>query len=671
VIDGHGGEDVLYISGPASVLIPMDPDTPIGGSVNGAAPVIRNVEVIHNANVGEPVLEGGVWTNGAVLNLANVTGLRELWSDFSEAESGIYSAIYKNAALNTVFGVTGVGEGVAASVDLGIATSLTGTADTLKLALDGDNTGGEVGVGWNNNANSGIETIAIDVEEGNATQLKFAGNATVKNIVVTGAGDLTIGISPGLGDEMAKVELFDASAATGDITWTTGELEKAATILGGAGDDSFTLNGSKAFTVDTGAGDDKIDITKGAASNKLNVQAGDGDDVVTLSGAKLATSDVIDGGEGTDTIAISGSAIPRTEGDFIMLNSLLKNFETLSFTSNEGADPLVGAFDASKLSANYTTLEFAAGTSYVTNVGTQALVTHGNLFARAEGFVAPGEGIPPATEITYAGSLDITVESSNGGPLISAVTAGAESVELNVEASKGDVTATLLGFAKTAEVTLTQGVNNGGTKGDTSDDTFYSANFTLATAPANLQDLESLTLSGNGSAVVTNTVLTKLATVDASGLNSVDINGDPAQGLTYISTNLDAETVILGDGLDFVSLTASFYGAVNARTFDTIEGLNLVVKAGVLDHEQSDSLLVAGVVNAQIFTTTQTDLDLALTDAAAEHSGGAVVFHLGGDTYIYSDITGTTAGVVDATDTLVKLVGTIDLDDLLVALEPL
>ncbi len=86
--------------------------------------------------------------------------------------------------------------------------------------------------------------------------------------------------------------------------------------------------------------------------------------------------------------------------------------------------------------------------------------------------------------------------------------------------------------------------------------------------------------------------------------------------------------------------------------------------------DEQDTIKVGALTGFTKFTTTQTDLDLALKDAAVFAVSGAnkdnVVFQLGGDTYIYSD-TGAN-GTVDSGDVLVKLTGTVDLDALVIAL---
>lgn len=454
-------------------------------------------------------------------------------------------------------------------------------------------------------------------------------------------------ITTGTGDD--TVSNAFATTATQGASVTTGEGKDTIVIM---------TTGTGTTTVDAGAGNDTITLVK-SAGNKLNVTGGAGDDVVNLSGV-LATSDVVDGGDGIDTIAVAGSTTARTDDDFIVLNSLLKNFETLKLTSAEGTTLATG-LNLDKLGANYTTVEFAAS-SFADNVGAQKLIANGALTAEAKGYVADDAGTAGVDEQVYAGSLNITSKGT------ATVTATAETVALTVDASKADVTTTLAGFAKTATVTLVTATDDKGTVATTDDDLF-SAAFSLTNHASNANnDLTSLTITGNGTATVMNVDTTKLVTIDASALNSVDIKGKAAAGLDYTSTNTLAETIKLGAGLDVVKLNASTYGAVNAKTFDTVEGLNLVLDSTgtALDATKSDDIAVGSLTGFKKFTTTQTDLDLALKDAAVSTTGDNLVFQLGGNTYIYSD-TGAN-GTVDGNDVLVKLVGTVDLDALIVAL---
>jgi hypothetical protein len=302
--------------------------------------------------------------------------------------------------------------------------------------------------------------------------------------------------------------------------------------------------------------------------------------------------------------------------------------------------------------------------------------TAGNLIVQAAGYTAASgaaSGTVYSTD-TLTGALKVALTDT------ATVTAKASSIALTVTAGDADVQATLAGDVKTATVALANSDDGMASVIVTNATTVTGATATpVSTSGAYtaLGAMTSLTLTGDGSATVTNVAGTKLVTVDASALASVNLDGDASAGLTYTSTNASAETIKLGAGIDSVTLNASTYGGVgSAHSFDTVTGLNLVLEAGskTLDAAASDVLVINGAaVTAVKFTTTATDLDLALkAAAAADNADGAtnnaVVFAFGGDTYVVMDSTGTTAGLIDAADTVVKLTGTVDLDALIQAL---
>ena len=68
---------------------------------------------------------------------------------------------------------------------------------------------------------------------------------------------------------------------------------------------------------------------------------------------------------------------------------------------------------------------------------------------------------------------------------------------------------------------------------------------------------------------------------------------------------------------------------------------------------------------------TATTLNLALVDMATSAAGDKVVFHFGGDTYIFADVAADgTAGdnILNDTDIVIKIAGLVDLDLLVSAL---
>ena len=281
-------------------------------------------------------------------------------------------------------------------------------------------------------------------------------------------------------------------------------------------------------------------------------------------------------------------------------------------------------------------------------MGTQAITAHGNVDLTAAGYSA-------GSSTTYAGTLGVS-ESADGNVVVKA-----DVLNLTVKAAAAnDVTSTLSGDVRTATVTLTNTVDSA--SNPTAD---RVAHFVLDNTSTDTA-LATLTLNGSGDATVSNAG-GKLVTVDASGLNGTSgvaaNNGAALHGLTYTSTNTAAETIKLGAAIDTITLSASTYGSM-----DVVTGLKLVANSGATDLAAGSDVLHVSAIDAAAvkFTTTQTDLDLALKDAAASSKGDNLVFQLGGDTYVFHDA--GTPGQIDAADTVVKITGTVDLDTLILSL---
>lgn len=681
VIDGGAGTDTLNIYSDGAFNLKLDANT-----------TIKNVE---NINIYNSTAAFNSTAAPAVIDASKLEGVKninQIGLDVAVTElSDNTVAAYKGGAVGTsVLNVTSTNTATKATVVLdGIAE---GDTITFNVPVAAPANGGALssvivsGTVADTNLDGAVATTNVGVTVGR----------DVQSLTVNTAVDTTLAVTDGAGTK--KVTTVDASASAGKLTYvaantvanvSTGKGNDvvtlataytatltAASVNGGEGDDTLNVNVTNAAdaagtTVSAvgGAGKDTINlnITNGATKSVgVTVDAGAGNDTVDVNFA-VKTTDSIDGGADADTVAVAGKAA-RNADDFIVVNKVLKNFETIQFKTAEGAAGT--KLDASLLAANYATLDFAAG-SFVDNVDAQALVARGNLTAEAKGYVNVGEGTPAATAITYAGTLNITEK------LTGTVNAHADTVKLTVEGGKGNgvapVNATLTGEAKTAVVALSAGTDTKGTV-STTDDVYVASKIVVTTAAGaeGLSALTSLTLSGNGTATITNANNTALVTVDASALNSVDIAGKAATGLVYNTANTKAETIKLGAGLDAVTIAGSTY-TVGQTKMDTVEGLNLVVTGGAIDATKGDTLAITGLANLGAtgkFTTTQTDLDLALLDAAKLVVSGAdvntVAFHLNGNTYIYQDNVAAddTTNIVDANDILVKLTGTIDLDAL-------
>jgi trimeric autotransporter adhesin len=650
-IDGSAGKDTLNIQIQAG-----------NNSLTGLTAVSKNVETINitsdvAAGVDASLFAGAtainqIGVNGAVTNLAATTtaGFQAATADMTVGAAGASAAVsltgVAEARALTVTGsklasvtVSGTRVDTDASGSLATMTvNVTAGKDVQSFAVN-TNQKTSVVLSESTTSTKHITTLDASASTGAVT---FNGNTNVWNsTLATPAYEVkntVLNVMTGSGADNVTVV-----AATAAATSTTAAVNSS--ISTGAGNDTITVSnvaGSTGLTtVDAGAGDDGITVTKIAGAG-LSIMGGDGNDTVTLSGA-MEVTDVIDGGAGTDTISMAGTAAARTADDYIVFNKLLKNFETLKLTGVEGS--ATTSLNAAKLAATFTTIDLGSG-SYVTGVGSQSVIANGGLTVTASGYSAAD-----AADGTYAGNVTVT-EKATG-----TITANTDVLNLTVKAaSTADVAATLAGDAQTANITVTNTVNSGATI-----DRLASVTINTGTADAGLA---SVTLSGNGSASVTNAAGSSLKVVDASALGgTLTVAGTVNAGLTYVSSNTAAETIKVGAGIDNITINASTYGKV-----DTITGLNLVAKSDLSGLTAgSDQLHVTGVATTvKVFTTAQTDLDLALKEAAVSSKGDDLVFVMNGDTYIYHD--GGATGVVDSADIVVKLTGTPDIKAVILAL---
>jgi S-layer protein len=193
------------------------------------------------------------------------------------------------------------------NVTLSGAAFSAGTNDSFNLGMTG--TDGYANVGVLTLAD--IETLAITTTDSDTTAATTAfdpnlDSTSVKSVTITGNAGITFANSD-LGTALTS---FNASGVTvGSVTYTTAALAAAATITGGAGND--TLSGASAavagVTINGGAGNDTIT----GSATKANTLNGDaGNDSITGGSA----ADVIDGGAGTNTYVFSSANVVEQAG---------------------------------------------------------------------------------------------------------------------------------------------------------------------------------------------------------------------------------------------------------------------------------------------------------------------------------------------------------------------
>jgi hypothetical protein len=641
-VDGGAGIDTMnLIVGKASTL----PSTA----------TVKNVEIINitggnfiTTNSVASTVDATYFGGSTTINLANTAAATTV-NGLSGKTLGVQG---KSAAITGDFGTA-----AAATVQLTGSSAVAGGATNAVVNLVGD----------------GIKTVTVN-GSGRAT-IDATGAAAVETLNINATGSLTLSAAA----EAASIKTINAAGSTATVNLGTTAFTAAETITTGSGNDTFTVGlttAGKTATVNSGAGNDTISVGTGVVN--VNINAGAGDDNIVFTRALTAT-DVVNGGEGKDTLTVSNETI--IAADLEILKAAVTNVETLKFSSK------VTGVDATSLS-QFSTFSFIGNDSVITKVAdAQTIVTTADVSVTAAGYKAG----TASSDATYVGKLmvDVTGGTAADGaatPVVDqnnvTVSAFASSVTLNVKATAATSTAggtatfaALTGDVGSATVNLTNSVEQATSGTATSD---AVANFTLTTSDVNtagaytaLGNLTALTLTGNGNAVIVNGGTGVLATVDATALT-----GKAAFGGSVVTTGLDyttsanvAETIKLGASHDIIrfSATSSTYDQM-----DTIEGLSLVkTAAGAFDATASDDIVFTGLANGATFTkaatVTGSTFGLVLTNLGASTAADNVVFQYEGNTYIYSDIGGN--GLTD-NDVVVKLTGTIDMDMLVLALNP-
>ena len=264
-MDGGAGKDTLNL-------------------VVGAAQTyaLSNVKAIENISA--------QFTAAGTVSLLGSSGVTEVKSNGSTA-----AAIFNNIASTSV-GLATANTDQDATFTFTTA-AVAGAADTASLSIS-NQTAGTVTI-------AGIETLNVNSTGGaNTLTALTAAAATTLNF----SGDTTLDL--GAANTVATTI---TSTNTAGITLTS-NTATAATITGGAGNDSITLTG-------------------GAAVNE-RISAGAGNDTVTFS-ANLATTDTVDGGDGVDTL-VSTSAL--LTGYTKPATATITNFERLQVSDALGAN---------------------------------------------------------------------------------------------------------------------------------------------------------------------------------------------------------------------------------------------------------------------------------------------------------------------------------------------
>ena len=513
-----------------------------------------------------------------------------------------------------------------------LAAATAGAADSVSLNYNGavataagDST---VTIG------AGFETLNIN-SSGTAST---AGTVTFGGGTVnfTGAANLTL-----RNGFEAAVDTFDASAFTGNLTVTTGNVA-ANTAVSGVDVADITIIG--------GSGNDDFDISALDAADEISASMGAGNDTVTIGAALAAgtatlVADTLDGGAGTDILEATGALM---NGMTTATTTGVSNFETLQVSN-----ALAVAMTTANVQSGISTVNLAAGA----NAGTitfEAGASTVNIAASNAGLLTINDtGTATTDSVTINNTATAADDMFDGNAL---TTAGVET--LNIVSSNFGATEAqdVAALTMTADTGGTTTVNFSGTN-----------RVTAAAITANVIDASGLTAQGNGitfaqSAAAVgvtsiigsegadtlvgdaastisggggNDTITGGAGIDTlnggagndtitTGAGNDTVNGGAGDDTLVFAANLaTGDTITGGDGTDTISITnASLttiggYGVTAANTFNnSISGVERVLITDALNQTTFDVGRLDNVSHLQINAITGAESLTGFTSGA-------------------------------------------------------
>ena len=586
ILDGGDGVDTLSIQ--------------VGTTAVAGPATLRNIE-----NVTVNFLAAGS------VNMLGATGVTSIESNgssaaatFSNIGSTTPTIRVSNSGQDTTFGF--------------VASALSGTADTLNLALSAVSAGT---VTLNGGA---IETLNVASSGGanTLTNLVF-GTAGTTRIVVT--GDQALNFSTNALPVATTV--FDASGSTASgagITATFGAVATATTVTGGTGNDSFNIT---------------------AINGTMSVSGGAGNDTITDTSA-LRTTDSIDGGAGTGDV-LSTTAV-SAEGYIAPTVRTITGFEQLTLST-------AGTGGVTLTAANVDT-----GITRVNIAGTAG--TYGVTGPAGTFDVRPTAALGGTLTLTSTGTAT-TDSVSLTAPATGAVNVFAGQ---NLTVSKYETLTVATGTASTAAQTL-------GTIGITADTGGTSAlRFTgvnnISIGAATAVSIDASGMTGAGTFTQTAAAGTTTTSITGTANNDTILGGTAASSLTggagndSITGGIGNDTINGGDGADQIT------GGVGRDSLTGGSGIDTFVfaanAAGAVVSSQSapdtitdftsgtDKLQIAQTITAFLgnFTTLSSAQAAVVADTRAN-----LAFFVTSENTLY--VTAANTGIPVATDTVITLQG--------------
>jgi hypothetical protein len=458
--------------------------------------------------------------------------------------------------------------------------------------------------------------------------------AAAKSLTVTGDSAVTISAAT----SVTALATVDSSASTGGLTITPA-LATSVAVTGGAGKDSVSLATGHAKAVAMGAGDDTVTMAGAVAAGTGSVDGGEGTDTLSMTAADAATvsaTTTFEAGISNFEKVKIGQASAATTVNMANIDDISYVISAGGVAGeNTGGTPGEKTIWINPLGGKPSGTTFALDVEGVTYTVTTTSVTasaaefiqavasllnedtaFSNLYtASQQGGATPGiliieesnrdeygnfdvtdikiDGVTPGFAVDYPvysgvpsipgipGTLALTNMASGGTFELTGVIAGASSVAVKDAASgTADVLNIVLNgkdhIVNTAALTVANVETINITTADSSVDTVTLTNPAVAsTIMLAAADATVITVSGNHGVDFTGSTLTKVVSLNASGVAATGATSTATAaqiataGAVTFSSKIDnkAVTVTTGNGADVISV-ASIDGVSDAsKTF--------------------------------------------------------------------------------------------------------
>lgn len=579
LFDGQGGTDTLdFSNGQASVINIQNVENFVGGVGDDT---VESNSFLQSGSIFDGAGGSDLLTIQGGTNTFSVTNFEQVAS-----VGGVTDNItLENNVSNVTFSLSGGAVDTinlfgAGANDLSVQTTeavIGGAGDDTVTALD------QIGTV---NLGGGTDTFILDggiTITSNLTGVEFINGQVGTSESLTLNSDLvgaTVNLGVTAGDDLILNGVGTNSATIIDIN----------SVLGAAGSETITFNGSGAATVDLGGSVDTVIVTSGlvnfgAMSNVENYVGGSGNDTVSLS-LGLVSGDDYDGGLGTDVLNLEGVTTHA---------GAITQFETVNLAV-AGSSLTLETANTENIQFNFTTgtstLNLANGTNLVTfnaDLASTANIVGGtgdDTVNMAGGFNAGtvnlGSGTDTADASTSVGVVQTTftdVENFVGS-------AGDDTVKVSNALGIGDV---FDGGANSAGDTLEllAGVAHVGTITEFEFVKVTVANTSIVLETNDTGNQEFIFTTGSNSLTLSSGV--NIVSVNNSADASLSVTGNSNDDTVNLTASVNGAVINLSTGVDTVDASAS--GGVASTS---LQGVNNFVGSGAADSIFVTDSLVSG-----------------------------------------------------------------------------